>query len=406
MTKSRSSSSSNTQRLTLGGVAGFILVAAVLFAQYGLGIDLLGEEDGDSPAVVQETSVSGDWYALYFTAPGSAAGESELEQALVDAIDGATVSVDAALFELNSDPITQALIRAHNRSGVTVRVVTDGQHGMGINEESPKRKTMPDLVAAGVSVVSDNTRGGFMHNKFVVIDGAAVWTGSTNLTENGIYRNNNNAILIQSTALAQNYTAEFEELYAGEFGKTSPDEMPNPSIVITDQTTGIETEIETFFESEGEVSVRLAELFEDADTVRFMAFSFTDSLKIGDDEDRDLVSLLVSGADAGQLDVQGIVENSQRSYLGALICSDAAQVRRDGNPNTFHHKVFIIDASIVVTGSFNFSNSADNDNDENILIIHNTEIARAYLDEFDRRWAEAVEVPIGEGENEISCPAG
>jgi phosphatidylserine/phosphatidylglycerophosphate/cardiolipin synthase-like enzyme len=66
-------------------------------------------------------------------------------------------------------------------------------------------------------------------------------------------------------------------------------------------------------------------------------------------------------------------------------------VRQDGNPRTFHHKVFVIDDKIVVTGSLNFSNNADDSNDENVVVVTNTDIATLYLQEFERRWAEATE---------------
>jgi phosphatidylserine/phosphatidylglycerophosphate/cardiolipin synthase-like enzyme len=84
-----------------------------------------------------------------------------------------------------------------------------------------------------------------MHDKFIVIDRTYVWTGSTNLTHTGIYTQNNNAILIRSSRLAENYTTEFEELFNGEFGKTSPTNVPNPDLIVDG------TRIETFFESEG-----------------------------------------------------------------------------------------------------------------------------------------------------------
>jgi phosphatidylserine/phosphatidylglycerophosphate/cardiolipin synthase-like enzyme len=54
-----------------------------------------------------------------------------------------------------------------------------------------------------------------------------------------------------------------------------------------------------------------------------------------------------------------------------------------------HHKVIIIDDEIVVFGSYNFSASADERNDENILIIHNADFAGHYLTEFQRVWAKA-----------------
>ena len=54
-----------------------------------------------------------------------------------------------------------------------------------------------------------------------------------------------------------------------------------------------------------------------------------------------------------------------------------------------HHKVFIIDENIVITGSFNPTESADKRNDENILIIHDSIVAGKYLGEFDRVWKMA-----------------
>ncbi len=60
-----------------------------------------------------------------------------------------------------------------------------------------------------------------------------------------------------------------------------------------------------------------------------------------------------------------------------------------------HHKVIIIDNSIVVTGSLNFSSSADEDNEENVVILDNPEIAALYLQEFDKLWNQAHDVETG-----------
>ena len=60
----------------------------------------------------------------------------------------------------------------------------------------------------------------------------------------------------------------------------------------------------------------------------------------------------------------------------------------------FHHKYAIIDASnvsadpIVLTGSHNWSGNAENNSDENTLIIHDATIANIYLQEFEKRWGE------------------
>ena len=59
-------------------------------------------------------------------------------------------------------------------------------------------------------------------------------------------------------------------------------------------------------------------------------------------------------------------------------------VLRDGNEGLMHHKVMIIDKSIVVMGSYNFTNSAETKNDENLLVIYSEEIAAQFLAEFQR----------------------
>jgi phosphatidylserine/phosphatidylglycerophosphate/cardiolipin synthase-like enzyme len=92
------------------------------------------------------------------------------------------------------------------------------------------------------------------------------------------------------------------------------------------------------------------------------------------------------------VDVQGIFETrgseTEYSELTLLFCAQVP-VRQDGNPQTFHHKVIVVDDETVITGSLNFSNNADDSNDENVVIIKNRSIAAKYLEEFDRRWQEA-----------------
>ncbi len=407
MTKRNSQPPKKTQ-LKLGGVSGILIILALLFAQFVLGIDVLNlveegtttNNSGSAPSIPDTVDTSsladlrpipggydGGWFQLYFTQPINSTDEADfqgapIEEALVQLIDSAQQSIDAAIFELNSEPVTQALIRAHQR-GVRVRVVTDNKHGL----DDPET-TLTELQDAGIPVVADTSRRNLMHDKFFVVDGTYVWTGSTNITHNGMYNNNNNSILIRSSRLAQNYEAEFEEMFAGQFGASSPNIVPNPVVTVEG------TAIETIFEAEGDAGTRLAQLIQDAHTVRFMAFSFTDSLDYVDEngQSRSVMELLRDRAVAGELDVRGIVEASSRSFIAPLYCA-GVDVRQDGNPDILHHKVFIFDGEIVALGSFNFSNSAASKNDENMLIIHSRAIAQAYLEEFNRRWAESEPIP-------------
>jgi phosphatidylserine/phosphatidylglycerophosphate/cardiolipin synthase-like enzyme len=68
-----------------------------------------------------------------------------------------------------------------------------------------------------------------------------------------------------------------------------------------------------------------------------------------------------------------------------LVCLDA-------NPRNMHHKVIVIDDDVVITGSFNFSASADKSNDENMVILRNADIARRFEEEFQRVYGAARKV--------------
>ncbi|MCS7283225.1 MAG: phospholipase D-like domain-containing protein [Anaerolineae bacterium] len=353
---------------------GLLLLILFLLLAWALrewaGIDLLGGEAGET--------VSTDWIAIHFTTPlypdDPALHTGSIDLRLVDLIDAAQQEVNVAAFQLNLPTVTDALLRAHRR-GVRVRLVTDGEYA---DEEMVKQ-----LQRAGVPVTIRPEGGGLMHNKFVVVDGAWVWTGSWNLTENCTYRNNNNAVLIASRTLAANYNTEFEELFAGKFGPTSPANTPTPSFLIEVPEKGIRVPVEVYFAPEDEVASHLIPLLRSArQSVRFLAFSFTSS-SIADT----LIDLHRRG-----ISVQGVVERrgSEDSYAQYGRLREAGiQVLQDGNPYIMHHKVFIVDDAAVALGSYNFTGSAEKSNDENLLILHSPEVAAAYRAEFERIWGQA-----------------
>lgn len=63
----------------------------------------------------------------------------------------------------------------------------------------------------------------------------------------------------------------------------------------------------------------------------------------------------------------------------------------DGNCYIMHHKVIIIDGRTVITGSFNFTGSAQTQNDENVLIIEDAGLAARYTEEFERVYQQALQ---------------
>jgi phosphatidylserine/phosphatidylglycerophosphate/cardiolipin synthase-like enzyme len=323
----------------------------------------------------------GDWWQVYFTDPLNVNDPNNLAgtipERLIDYINNARDTIHIASFEFNLTPVAEALIAAHQR-GVEVLWVTDDEYGIEADEEEDHGQ-FAMLEKAGIEV-RDDGRGALMHNKFWIFDAQTVWTGSTNITVNGNFRNNNNVIVIESPALAAIYEREFAEMWEGdEFGPTSPSTVDDQRVTIDG------TPVQVLFAAEDEVASRLVPLIENAQSsIRFMAFSFTHE-EIG--------AAVLARAKAG-VDVKGIFETrgseTEYSELPILYCA-GVPVRQDGNPGTFHHKVFVIDDKIVVTGSFNFSSNADESNDENVVIITNSDVAAQYLQEFERRWAEAAE---------------
>jgi phosphatidylserine/phosphatidylglycerophosphate/cardiolipin synthase-like enzyme len=90
---------------------------------------------------------------------------------------------------------------------------------------------------------------------------------------------------------------------------------------------------------------------------------------------------------AGVMDDDQINSNQGTEYDSFR--QAGVDVRRDGNAGQMHHKVIIIDRTIVITGSYNFSASAEQHNDENVVIINNPEVASQYMAEFQRVYEQA-----------------
>jgi phosphatidylserine/phosphatidylglycerophosphate/cardiolipin synthase-like enzyme len=322
------------------------------------------------------------WIQIHFTTPKYPDDQADhhggLDEILVADIERAKSTVDVAAYELDLESVSDALVAAHER-GVKVRFVTDSDN---VDEQAVRR-----LVRAGIPVVEDD-RGAIMHDKFVIIDGEVVWTGSWNLTENGTYRNNNNAVRIVSAALAENYTTEFEEMFVDRaFGPTSASDTPHPEVMISHPGTGESVRIDNYFAPEDGVLDRILEFVEGAgESIRFMAFSFTD----------DRLGEAVKQQSKAGIAVQGVFEargsDTEYSEYGRLSrARPPLDVLTDGNPYILHHKVFIVDDKIVILGSFNFSESANELNDENVLIIHDRDVAALYRDEFERMHQQALE---------------
>ena len=281
--------------------------------------------------------------------------QEQCEEAFLQFLDSAKKSIHCALYELNLPSIQQKLLEKQQQ--LEVEMITDNDYLKEFNYSFIKADSF-----------------GLMHNKFCIIDGKKISTGSMNPTNNDAHKNNNNLLLIDSKVLAHNYEEEFQEMWNGTFKKGNP--VLNPNIVLGNIT------IHNYFCPEDHCANRVKQELEKAhSSIYFMTFSFTH---------QGIANMLLLKHQDG-MSIKGIMEVQQisKDSVYGQLQYQGIEVLKDGNKYKLHHKVFIIDNETVITGSFNPTNGGDQRNDENILIIKDKEIAKRFLKEFAERWKEA-----------------
>jgi phosphatidylserine/phosphatidylglycerophosphate/cardiolipin synthase-like enzyme len=311
-----------------------------------------------------------DWWRVYFTLPDKKEAKKlnieTPEIALLRNIKNTKKSFYGAFFEINSQPIVTELINAHER-GVNIKLV--------LEKDNSRKKEVKELAKAGIEIVTDN-RKALMHNKFAVIDDKLAWTGSYNLTYNDEHKNNNNVIEIHSEDVAKIYLDEFNEMFNNKIFGNKKEYKVFPAFRKKYYVKIDDTDINVYFSPEDNIERIVIERIKKAkQSIHFMAFSFT-SNKLAEE----MIRLNKNG-----IKVYGIIEkigsNTKDSQFVKLKL-EGIQVKLDKNKYRMHHKVIIIDESILITGSYNFSKSANEKNDENIVILNNKDIIKLYFEEF------------------------
>jgi len=320
--------------------------------------------------------------------PGNAAkGNVNFPQKLIERINAATYSIDMALYSFFDLPqVADALVAAKNR-GVKIRFVYDNR---------TIQNNAQTLINAGVPVLK-RTSGlsGIMHNKFFIFDARDtiptndwLWTGSWNVSGLEIGWENN-VIEINDPTITQAYKIEFEEMWG------SNGDQPNPAtakfgIQKTDNTPhsfniGGRSVKVYFSPSDGTIGKVINTINTANKDIYFALYAFTRS---------DIATAMNNRFNAGVTDIRGIIDQvnttgSQYNFLNSF-------AQMFGNVgNTLHHKYGIVDATqpnsnpTIISGSVNWSNAANNDNDENLIIIEDLFIANQFMQEFKRRYNES-----------------
>ncbi|MFN8674165.1 MAG: phospholipase D-like domain-containing protein [Candidatus Sericytochromatia bacterium] len=270
--------------------------------------------------------------------------------------------IDIAIYDLGDSDIAQPFVNAYKR-GVKIRVVTD--------TDNANKQGLNLLKNAGIPIISDN-RSPIMHNKFMIVDNNLVWTGSMNLTGSSLYEHNNVSLLYKSSELANYFQKEFNDMFEKKIFDGNNHGYTPSTIIINQVPT------KTFFSPKSNTKNAIVEELKKAKkSIKFMAFSFTD---------KDIEQVMID-KNNNNVKVQGIFDGCQLSSQYSTFNSlknAKVEVYKDGNQALMHEKNIVIDDEIVITGSFNFSANADKNNNENCMFIKSPEIAKSFLEEFDK----------------------
>lgn len=126
-------------------------------------------------------------YAQCFVPDGGAC-----EALLIDTINATRRTLRIQAYSFTSVPISQAVAKARER-GVDVRVIVDK------SQTGEKYTSATFLKNAGIPVVIDR-KPAIAHNKVMIFDDRAVFTGSFNFTKSAQQRNAENGIIIRDDA--------------------------------------------------------------------------------------------------------------------------------------------------------------------------------------------------------------
>ncbi len=257
----------------------------------------------------------------------------------------------------------------------------------------------------GAKVVPDSNPGVLSHNKYFIVDKKRVWVGSYNLTTRCALRNPNQAVWIESPVAAEVFRKDFLQMFEENKFQKSKKRVSEDFPRIVELEGG--DKIEIYFSPVDDVEWRIAELLSKAqNSIFFSAFSFSKvdlaNLMINkfrgkntmpafirktvDNGDRKKHEFLIE--EGNPVSVKGVYNNlALVDSTFDLLVESKIPVKISSFEGENHNKLIVIDGGseegVVITGSYNFSDSSI-DNDESTVIIHSAPIAKeyqAYLDQ-------------------------
>ena len=315
-----------------------------------------------------------------------------MDDTLVAYINRAAHTIDMSMYNFGDPAIAGALNNAY-LDGVQVRYLGEGSN----------TNAAVDNLNPGIPVLmrEDNVGSG-NHNKFLVIDAdyperATVITGSMNFIDQDEFSDYNNIIIFQDQSMARGYRLEFEEMWGG----SGPEPDENNAKFGAEKTINTprkyrcgDTPVEVYFSPSDNTNQAILSTMATTDTdMEYAIFAFTRE---------DIANMIIDQDDLFLTAVRGIMEQTSdpSSEYQYLLDNGMDVFTHEQVPGLIHHKYCIVDATnpdsdpTVLTGSHNWSNSANTINDENTVVVHDARVANLYFQEFMARWLQ-----VGVAEN-------
>ena len=224
--------------------------------------------------------------------------------------------------------------------------------------------------------------GDIMHDKFAVVDGRYVWTGSTNASDSCAGGYNSNLVLaIDSPTVAGFYTAEFEQMYTGKFHRTKEAQaLPMRAQISNDVA------LEVLFSPQHEPLTKavlplIVAAREQIDIGVFFLTHTATTQALIDAKNRGVRIRVI-------MDATG-AKNEYTKHEVLRLAGIPVKVEDLGGK--MHAKSAVIDHRIVVGGSMNWTNAGDDDNDENTIILYSAKHGAQYEAWFQAMWDEIPE---------------
>ena len=295
------------------------------------------------------------------------------------------VTFSSSVLDTAFAPKVAAAIDSAYARGVKVRLIYD----------SSNANTGLTLLDTGIHTMGSPQGSAYtiMHNKFLIIDAQSpnptdpiVWTGCLNWYQEQFNWDYNNVIIFQDSALSSAYTAEFNMMW-GDTGINKNWAMSKFGQFKTDlgmHTFYIDGNlVELYFSPSDGTDSHIQSTIESANKdLYFGEYTFTETTDAND---------IIAKSTAG-LTVYGIDDSYSNSYYPTThFTPDLGshfKIYTESADTLYHNKMLIIDPSdtcsdpMVLTGSHNWSTSANTKNDENTVIVHNASIANQYLQYF------------------------